>query len=125
MTATIANPLSNTTINGTEVLLDTKCPFLTPRDGPAQSVQDLRPDDIRIVAGLGDRYDIFSKFYTKIASINTFFYSVMAGFAAKGVQGTFFNVANLYENRGISFAMGGVSCGNFKYIYYLCFKTCK
>lgn len=34
----------------------------------------------------------------------------MAGFAAKGVQdGNFFNIKNIYENRGISFAMGGVS----------------
>lgn len=33
----------------------------------------------------------------------------MAGFAAKGIQdGSFFRLSNLYENRGISFAMGGV-----------------
>lgn len=36
----------------------------------------------------------------------------MAAFAAKGIQkGTFFTIENLYENRGISFAMGGVSSG--------------
>jgi hypothetical protein len=67
MMATIANldntTLSNTTMNGTEVPLDTKCPLLKPRDAPAQSVHDLRPDDIRIVLGLGDRYAIFFFFF--------------------------------------------------------------
>lgn len=38
----------------------------------------------------------------------------MAGFAAKGVQdNNFFNIKNLYENRGVSFAMGGVSYSDF------------
>ncbi|CEG83532.1 hypothetical protein RMATCC62417_17437 [Rhizopus microsporus] len=69
------------------VPLDIGCPLLKPRSTPAQSVHDLRPDDIKIVAGLGD--------------------SVMAGFAAKGVQGRFLNIQNLYENRGVSFALGG------------------
>ncbi|CAO3634601.1 unnamed protein product [Mucor fragilis] len=92
MTATIANlknDPNNTVFNGTaQVPLDIKCPFLTPRSSPAQNVHDLRPDDFRIVMGLGD--------------------SVMAAFAAKGVQdNNFFNIKNLYENRGISFAMGG------------------
>lgn len=94
MTATIpalSNHTGNTTeYNGTEVPLDIGCPFLKPRDQPAQDVHDLRPDDIKIVMGLGD--------------------SVMAAFAAKGIQkDTFFTIENLYENRGISFAMGGVS----------------
>ncbi|KAI7899805.1 uncharacterized protein BX663DRAFT_532615 [Cokeromyces recurvatus] len=74
--------------NGTEVPLDIGCPFLTPRASPAQSVHDLRPDDIRVVAGIGD--------------------SVMAAFAAEGIQDNrFINIENLYENRGVSFAMGG------------------
>lgn len=78
---------TNTT-DAFRVPLDIQCPFLTPRIPPS-SVHDLRPDDIRIIAGIGD--------------------SVMAAFAAKGIQGdTFFNMANLYENRGVSFAMGGV-----------------
>ncbi|RCH81843.1 Methyltransferase-like protein 21A, partial [Rhizopus stolonifer] len=89
MTATIAH-WENRTIpsTGIQVPVDIGCPLLKPRTTPPQSVHDLRPDDIRIVAGLGD--------------------SVMAAFAAKGVQQTFFNIENLYENRGISFAMGGV-----------------
>ncbi|OAD01374.1 hypothetical protein MUCCIDRAFT_165262 [Mucor lusitanicus CBS 277.49] len=92
MTATIANLQSDpnsTVFNGTaQVPLDIKCPFLSARTAPPQNVRDLRPDDFRIVMGLGD--------------------SVMAGFAAKGVQdNNFFNIKNLYENRGISFAMGG------------------
>lgn len=92
MTATLPElqALSNTTANnnGTEVPLDIGCPFLPPRKNPATSVHDLRPDDIRVVMGLGD--------------------SVMAAFAAKGIQdGTFFTMANLHEDRGVSFAMGG------------------
>ncbi|KAI9362779.1 hypothetical protein BD770DRAFT_315966 [Pilaira anomala] len=87
-TATL--PKKNTTdlYNGTEVPIDIGCPFLTPRTEAATNVHDLRPDDIKLVIGLGD--------------------SVMAGFAAKGIQDeTFFTIKNLYENRGISFAMGG------------------
>jgi hypothetical protein len=33
----------------------------------------------------------------------------MAAFAAKGIQGQFINIKNLYENRGVSFSIGGVS----------------
>lgn len=32
-----------------------KCPSLTPRSKAATSINDLRPDDIKIVAALGDR----------------------------------------------------------------------
>ncbi|KAI7888762.1 uncharacterized protein EV154DRAFT_544821 [Mucor mucedo] len=85
MTATIPIP-NNQTANTTLPSL-ISCPLLLPRSAPAQNVHDLRPDDIRIVIGLGD--------------------SVMAAFAAKGVQNRFLNIENLYENRGISFAMGG------------------
>lgn len=61
MTATIANLRNDTSgnsivFNGTaEVPLDIGCPFLNPRSSPAQNVHDLRPDDFRIVFGLGDR----------------------------------------------------------------------
>lgn len=88
---TASLPQKNATdlYNGTEVPIDIGCPFLTPRAEAATNVHDLRPDDIKLVIGLGD--------------------SVMAGFAAKGIQDeTFFTIKNLYENRGISFAMGGV-----------------
>lgn len=33
-----------------------ECPALGPRATPATSVSDLRPDDIKVVAALGDRY---------------------------------------------------------------------
>lgn len=37
-----------------------------------------------------------------------FYFSITAGFAAKGVQGpTIVNLDNLDEDRGVSFAMGG------------------
>ncbi|KAI7882061.1 hypothetical protein K492DRAFT_128088 [Lichtheimia hyalospora FSU 10163] len=63
------------------------CPRLPPREG-AQSVKDLRPDDIRLVMGIGD--------------------SVMAGFGAKGIiNNRFISLNTLKENRGVSFAMGG------------------
>lgn len=41
--------------NNITVPLDIGCPFLKPRTTPAKSVHDLRPDDIKIIAGLGDR----------------------------------------------------------------------
>lgn len=90
LTATLPPAINNQTIqNATNATLpNIYCPALLPRTTPVQNVHDLRPDDIRIVIGIGD--------------------SVMAAFAAKGVQNTFFNMENLYENRGISFAMGGV-----------------
>ncbi|CAO3689679.1 unnamed protein product [Umbelopsis ramanniana] len=66
------------------------CPALTPRTSKATSVHDLRIDDIKMVAALGD--------------------SITAGFAAKGIQGpTIVNLANLNEDRGVSFAIGGDS----------------
>ncbi|ORY97716.1 hypothetical protein BCR43DRAFT_437435 [Syncephalastrum racemosum] len=64
------------------------CPRLTPRDARPTSVRDLRPDDIRVVMGLGD--------------------SVMTGFGAKGIQnGRYISGNTLEEARGVSFAMGG------------------
>lgn len=44
---------SATAINVTSI---SQCPALTPRASPAKDVTDLRIDDIKIVAGLGDRY---------------------------------------------------------------------
>ncbi|KAI7864703.1 hypothetical protein BDF14DRAFT_1731692 [Spinellus fusiger] len=63
------------------------CPLLTPRLSPPTSVKDLRPDDIRVIAGIGD--------------------SVMAGFAAKGIKTRFISTNTFQEDRGVSFAMGG------------------
>ncbi|KAF7726751.1 hypothetical protein EC973_008439 [Apophysomyces ossiformis] len=65
-----------------------ECPSLSPRASPATDARDLRPDDIKIVAGLGD--------------------SIMAAFAADGIQGSsILNLSSLYEIRGVSYAMGG------------------
>lgn len=50
MTAAVPSNVTNVF----HVPLDIQCPFLTPR-APATSVHDLRPDDIRVVAGIGDR----------------------------------------------------------------------
>ncbi|EPB87680.1 hypothetical protein HMPREF1544_05461 [Mucor circinelloides 1006PhL] len=64
------------------------CPALKPRATAATSVADLRPDDIKVVAALGD--------------------SIMAGFAAEGIQGTnIINIKSLYEYRGVSYGGGG------------------
>ncbi|GAB5585328.1 hypothetical protein Unana1_00228 [Umbelopsis nana] len=77
-------------ISATTVSSITSCPALPPRATPATSVHDLRIDDIKMVAALGD--------------------SITAGFAAKGIQGpTIVNLANLNEDRGVSFAIGGDS----------------
>lgn len=37
----------------------TDCPWLLPRFPPT-SVHDLRPDDIKVIGALGDRYNILS-----------------------------------------------------------------
>ncbi|KAF7727440.1 DnaJ (Hsp40), sub C, member 2 [Apophysomyces ossiformis] len=68
--------------------LNLTCPPLTPRTQMPKSVYDLRPDDIKVVMGIGD--------------------SVMAGFGAKGLQGRqYVSKSTLREDRGVSFAMGG------------------
>ncbi|KAJ8663321.1 hypothetical protein O0I10_000560 [Lichtheimia ornata] len=78
-------PVGNNSNDNVPLIID--CPRLPPREG-AKSVQDLRPDDIRLVMGIGD--------------------SVMAGFGAKGiVNNRFISLNTLKENRGVSFAMGG------------------
>ncbi|KAI9352319.1 hypothetical protein BD770DRAFT_368275 [Pilaira anomala] len=73
---------------GTAPSID-KCPALTPRSSPPTKVSDLRPDDIKVVAALGD--------------------SIMAGFAAAGVQGSVINLKSITEYRGISYGGGGDS----------------
>ena len=75
-----------------------QCPKLKPRKVPPKSVHDLRVDDIKIIMALGD--------------------SVTAGFGAKGRNVHIpIDIYNLYENRGVSFSMGGdpgaVTIANF------------
>ncbi len=62
-----------------------ECPSLEGREVPPTSVHDLRPDDFKVVMGLGD--------------------SMMAGFGAKLF--TMIDTELIHEYRGISFAMGG------------------
>ncbi|RUS14747.1 LOW QUALITY PROTEIN: hypothetical protein BC938DRAFT_477243, partial [Jimgerdemannia flammicorona] len=67
----------------------TSCPKLTPRTTTPTNVRDLRPDDIKVVMAIGD--------------------SITAAFAAKGLAaGTILNINNLNENRGVSYAAGGL-----------------
>ncbi|KAI8888184.1 hypothetical protein K501DRAFT_173727 [Backusella circina FSU 941] len=69
-----------------------ECPALSPRTTPATGVTDLRIDDIKMVAGLGD--------------------SIMAGFAMMGVDysGTgALNLSAITEYRGHSYAIGADS----------------
>ncbi|KAJ3305499.1 hypothetical protein HDV03_001365 [Kappamyces sp. JEL0829] len=65
------------------------CPSLTPRSDRPASVQDVRPDDIKVVAALGD--------------------SITAGFLSKGLANSNGNVGigDLIEYRGTSFSIGG------------------
>ncbi|KAI8139076.1 hypothetical protein BJV82DRAFT_522349 [Fennellomyces sp. T-0311] len=67
-----------------------ECPLLTPRpEGPA-GAHDLRPDDIKVIAAMGD--------------------SIMAGFALEGVDSEgsgFLNISGVTEYRGQSWAIGG------------------
>lgn len=46
---------SSGVIGNFNVPLAIDCPHLPARKSPSKSVRDLRPDDIRVVAGLGDR----------------------------------------------------------------------
>lgn len=63
------------------------CPRLAPRATPPSTIHDLRIDDLRVVAALGD--------------------SITAAFAAAGKAKDPGSVDNTYENRGRSFSMGG------------------
>ncbi|KAI9252091.1 hypothetical protein BY458DRAFT_463231 [Sporodiniella umbellata] len=79
-----------------------ECPSLAPRTSPPKDVTDVRVDDIKIVASLGD--------------------SIMAGFGMMGINngkgGTgIFNFSAIMEFRGNSYAIGGddgaVTIANF------------
>ena len=87
------------------------CPALTPRTSKATSVHDLRIDDIKMVAALGDRQvEEFCHLCMCTSQETDRRSSITAGFAAKGIQGpTIVNLANLSEDRGVSFAIGGDS----------------
>ncbi|KAJ3055276.1 hypothetical protein HK097_011007 [Rhizophlyctis rosea] len=65
------------------------CPPLPPRKSASTSVHDLRIDDIKVIAALGD--------------------SITAGFAAKGLSNGSepMPMRSTTENRGTSFSMGG------------------
>ncbi|ORY90421.1 hypothetical protein BCR43DRAFT_518886 [Syncephalastrum racemosum] len=66
-----------------------QCPRLAPRDKPPTGVNDLRPDDIGVIAAIGD--------------------SIMAGFIARGVNAStpYVTLSQYTEDRGVSFAIGG------------------
>ncbi|KAI8147359.1 hypothetical protein BJV82DRAFT_595202 [Fennellomyces sp. T-0311] len=66
------------------------CPSLTRRVGGPSGVTDLRPDDIKVIAGLGD--------------------SIMAGAFMMGVdESKTVDLGSFYEYRGESYATGGDS----------------
>ncbi|KAK9766006.1 hypothetical protein K7432_005237 [Basidiobolus ranarum] len=65
-----------------------QCSRLTPRLTSPTSIKDLRADDIKVFMALGD--------------------SITAGFGAKGIQNNrLISIKSLYENRGVSYAVGG------------------
>ncbi|KAI9199456.1 SGNH hydrolase-type esterase domain-containing protein [Polychytrium aggregatum] len=81
-----SGPTLGDTIAGQHSIED--CNALDPRPAPPSSVHDLRPDDIRVVAALGD--------------------SITAGFGAKGrTSKSPISLKTIYENRGVSFFIGG------------------
>ncbi|KAJ3287273.1 hypothetical protein HK104_008676 [Borealophlyctis nickersoniae] len=65
------------------------CPALPPRASPPTTVRDLRIDDFKVIAGLGD--------------------SITAGWFAKGLKEKKFPypITAINEDRGIAFSMGG------------------
>ncbi|KAJ3183707.1 hypothetical protein HDU85_002136 [Gaertneriomyces sp. JEL0708] len=75
---------TTTALSGQYVNDIRQCPPLPKRTVPS-SVKDLRPDDFKAIMALGD--------------------SITAGFAAEGLQLN--PIENLFENRGLSFSMGG------------------
>ncbi|KAK4520124.1 uncharacterized protein ATC70_008254 [Mucor velutinosus] len=62
------------------------CPQLPPRERPT-SVHDLRVDDIKVIAAMGD--------------------SVSAGMLAKNINSTYISMSDFIEYRGVSWTMGG------------------
>jgi len=63
------------------------CPPLPERVSPPTDINDLRIDDFRVIAALGD--------------------SISAAFGAAGIARDPKDIENTYENRGRSFSMGG------------------
>ncbi|KAI9316722.1 hypothetical protein BX666DRAFT_189947 [Dichotomocladium elegans] len=63
------------------------CPLLSPRLQPPSSVHDLRPDDIEIVAAIGD--------------------SISAGVAEVNIDTEYLTLESFKEHRGLAFSMGG------------------
>ncbi|KAI8908993.1 hypothetical protein EDD86DRAFT_191129 [Gorgonomyces haynaldii] len=65
------------------------CPSLTPRASKPSSIRDVRIDDIKVVAAIGD--------------------SITAGFGAAGLKNPNnpISLTTLFEQRGLSFAIGG------------------
>ncbi|KAG1109753.1 hypothetical protein G6F42_015557 [Rhizopus arrhizus] len=72
-----------------EVVDINDCPPLPPRERPT-SVHDLRIDDIKVIAAMGD--------------------SVSAGMLAKNINSTYISMSDFIEYRGVSWTMGGVGC---------------
>ncbi|KAI9302921.1 GDSL-like Lipase/Acylhydrolase-domain-containing protein [Cunninghamella echinulata] len=89
-------PFITTFAVGVSVSSITQCPSLTPRATPAKDITDLRPDDIKVMGGLGD--------------------SIMAGYVMMGVDGPI-DIDSLLEYRGHSYAIGAdenaVTVANF------------
>ncbi|KAJ3309208.1 hypothetical protein HDV04_006315 [Boothiomyces sp. JEL0838] len=65
------------------------CPSLPARSSPPANIRDVRPDDIKVIAAIGD--------------------SITAGFGAKGLANPKqpIDIQNLDEDRGVSWSMGG------------------
>ncbi|KAI7848208.1 hypothetical protein BDC45DRAFT_450680 [Circinella umbellata] len=79
-------------VDGTYVKKISECAQLQPRSSPPAGPHDLRPDDIKVIAALGD--------------------SIMAGFALEGINdgkggSGLLNVSSFTEYRGQSWGMGG------------------
>ncbi|KAG2222309.1 hypothetical protein INT45_001572 [Circinella minor] len=79
-----------------------ECPKLPGRTSPPTNPRDLRPDDIKVIAAMGD--------------------SIMAGFALEGVNdgkggSSILNISSITEYRGQSWGIGGddnaITIGNF------------
>lgn len=83
------------------------CPQLPPRERPT-SVHDLRVDDIKVIAAMGDRY--MMRWIAMLwRCINTDV-SVSAGMLAKNINSTYVSMSDFIEYRGVSWTMGGVGC---------------
>lgn len=83
-----------------------KCPSLSPRS-PPDNVHDLRPDDIKVIGALGDRWFPNSRVHSKpLTNLS----SIMAGFSVKDINISLpiaITSKNIREYRGLSYTMGG------------------